>query len=78
MQNATTITISPEARATMTDEQWEAIKRMLNHPSVESLRIMKGGFDLPDGYITFQQIYPSSLGATSTYGGIAPDGSVST
>lgn len=76
--SATTITISPEAREVMNDEQWSAIGWLLKSPTVESLRVMKGGFDLPDGYLTFQQIYPSQLGATSIYGGIGPDGSVST
>lgn len=76
--SATTITLSSEAREVMTDEQWDAIRWILRSPTVEGLRIMKGGFDLPDGYLTFQQFFPSNLGATSVYGGIDPAGGIST
>lgn len=40
------------------------------------VHVTKGMFDLPEGYLSFRQDYASGNG--TVYGGIGPDGSVST
>ena len=72
------VTITEEAREAITNDQRVAVGYLMRNPAIERLRVMKGGFDLPDGYLYFQQIYPSPLGSSSTDGGIAPDGRIST
>lgn len=61
--------ITPEALSAITTEQWHAIERLL---TTHDLRVAKGGLDLPGGYLEFHN------GDGTLYGGIAPDGQVST
>lgn len=58
-----------------TVEQFEALKHMADSSVRKGIHVMKGGFDLPDGYLTFRYDYKDG---GSIYGGIAPNGDVST
>lgn len=66
--------LTREAMAAMTVEQRDALVRIAND-RVKSVGVQKGGLDLPDGYLAFRQDYPTG---TPIYGGIAPNGDVST
>lgn len=68
------LTLTPEAMETMTLDQKSALVR-LHTQRVADIRVQKGGFDLPDGYLAFGQRYEEGV---IIYGGIAPNGDVST
>lgn len=68
------LTITKDALDAMTAAQKEAVLRLYND-RVKEVAVSKGLFDLPDGYLTFAQHYE---GSGSIYGGIAPNGDVST
>lgn len=61
----------------VTDAQAAAIIRLARSEGCTNVLLGPGGFDLPAGYITFRQTYRYGDGG-SIYGGIAPDGAVST
>lgn len=68
------LTLTPEAMEAMTFAQKFALLRLHNQ-RVADIRVQKGGFDLPNGYLAFGQRY---LEGAIIYGGIAPNGDVST
>ena len=68
--------INKEALEILTGEQAKSIARMCTDKT-QALTIQKGGFDLPDGYVTFLRVYDPRFGG-SIYGGISPEGDVST
>jgi hypothetical protein len=65
--------ITKTALDIVTTEQREAIWQLLT--SFTKVTVGVGGFDLPDGYLTFVEEYSNG---TMVYGGIAPDGRIST
>ena len=65
--------ITKNALDSATPDQLEAIWHiMLKFPK---LTVGVGGFDLPSGYLTFIEEYSDG---TMVYGGISPEGQVST
>lgn len=70
------IEFTREAYVICTTEQRNAFFRLLDSESVKHIQIQRGGFDLPNGYLAFRIDY--NTGSTPMYGGVAPDGSVST
>lgn len=74
-----TAEFSPEAVAAATTDQAAAILRILRNANVTNINVVKAGFDLPEGYLGFRYDYDSGFApAGSIYGGIAPNGDVST
>lgn len=71
------ITFNERSLAQMTAEQHKAIMQMNERfgKTLLRLRIMVGGFDLPQGYLTFIQEFEEKR---MIYGGISPEGSIST
>lgn len=67
-------TLTREAMEVMTPDQRVALVRIASE-RVAGITVQKGGFDLPDGYLAFGQRYEEGV---IIYGGIAPDGAVST
>lgn len=70
-----TATFTLEALETATPEQMMAVNRLLIPETVRNVDVQRGGFDLPDGYLAVAVEYVSG---SCLYGGIDPDGSVST
>ena len=72
----------PNARFTLqaleelTLPQRDSIVRMLRNEHIRGIDVQLGGFDLPDGYLFFRKDYAD--GSTPLYGGISPEGDVST
>lgn len=66
--------ITREAMEVLTPEQRDALLHIAG-ARVAGVTVQKGGFDLPDGYLAFGQRYEEGV---IIYGGIAPDGAVST
>lgn len=66
--------VTKEALEIMTLEQRDSAVRLAND-AVDHVVIQKGGFDLPEGYLAFIQKYADNR---PIYGGIAPNGDVST
>ena len=73
-----TVEITPEALKTVTDEQLTAIARLIGADSVAHIVVAAGGFDLPSGYLSFRYDFKDPGNGSSIYGGIGPDGAVST
>jgi len=71
------ITFNERSLAQMTPEQHKALMSMCERFSKTLLRlkVMTGGFDLPQGYLTFVQEFAEKH---TIYGGISPEGRVST
>ena len=61
-----------------TAPQLQAIKRIAVKPAIELVDVHVGGFDLPEGYLTFRIDYPNRGIYSTIYGGISPEGDVST
>jgi hypothetical protein len=72
-----TINFTHEALAAMTPDQHKALIWISKNESNRKDRIIvqKGGFDLPEGYLAFATHFHEE---NSIYGGIAPNGDVST
>lgn len=70
-----TANFTVEALDAATDEQIDAVARLLRGDSSAAMDVHEGGFGLPNGYLAFRLDYE---GGGSMYGGIDPDGSVST
>ena len=65
--------ITKNALDNATPDQLEAIWHLLlRFPEIV---VRKASFDLPDGYLTFIKTYSNG---TKVYGGISPEGQVST
>lgn len=73
-----TANLTHEALSTVTPEQIRALIRLLNTEHTAQMTVTKGGFDLPDGYLAFRLDYADPGNGTSIFGGIDPEGSVST
>lgn len=71
---ATRIEFTLEALGILTKEQQKSLLN-LYHDNVTTIVVAKGMFDLPEGYITFRCDYRTGQ---SMYGGISPEGDVST
>lgn len=71
---AQTFNITKPAMQTMTTEQCGALARLMTD-RVAGISVAKGALDLPEGYVEFQQRYEEGV---IIYGGIAPNGDVST
>jgi hypothetical protein len=71
--SAITGSLSKEAIEICTEDQLEAICRLM--ADKHTITVHKAGFDLPDGYLTFILKYESG---STIYGGISPEGDVST
>lgn len=69
------VLLTKEACEICTEEQLRALFVMANSGTRKHIHVMRGGFDLPDGYLAFRADYRDS---GSIYGGIAPNGDVST
>ena len=67
--------VTKEAMTVMTIAQRDALVRLAND-AVDHIGVQKGGFDLPEGYLAFRQKYADH--SSPIYGGIAPNGDVST
>lgn len=70
------IIFNERSLAQMTIEQHKALLTMVErNKSLVKIQVMTGGFDLPQGFLTFTQ----EFGLTGNiYGGISPKGEVST
>lgn len=70
------ITFTDAGLAQMSIDQHNALLAMIGRwKTMSALRVMKGGFDLPDGYLMFEQKFQAG---DSIWGGISPEGRVST
>lgn len=74
--NNCTVTFAPNTLQLATPEQIDAVTYMASSEARKSVAVFPNSFDLPDGYLTFWYEYQD--GSQKIYGGIAPDGSVST
>lgn len=71
----TDVVFTAEACKACTWAQLNAISYMADSEYKSKIQVTKGGFDLPTGYLAFRTDY---LDGSSIYGGIAPNGDVST
>jgi hypothetical protein len=70
------IVITREAIDIITRDQCEALVRLSESDKLEKLVVTTGStLDLPDGYLSFRQDWKTGQ---PIYGGIAPNGDVST
>lgn len=67
-------TITSQALEIMTIPQRDALIRLANE-RVQNVSVQRGGFDLPEMYLAFRQDYKEG---TPIFGGISPNGDVST
>lgn len=65
-----------QALEAVTAEQTFAIAHIMESPRCKVVDVQLGGFELPEGYLGIRIDYEG--GTTPIYGGVAPDGSVST
>jgi len=73
----TRIHFTKEALQLCTLQQVEAVCRLAGDD--HKIEVMAGGFDLPNGYVTFWQTYHGNdSGRPNIYGGISPEGDAST
>lgn len=70
-----TISITQEALNTATDEQVAAIARVARPDSVVEVTVQRAGLGLPEDYLAFNYKYSDGY---TIYGGIDPEGRVST
>jgi hypothetical protein len=63
------------ALESLTREQKEALVVLVRGLKVRGIDVQAGGFDLPDGYVAFRVDY---VDGQPMYGGISPEGEVST
>jgi hypothetical protein len=68
------IEMTRDALEIMTPEQQQSILRLSDEQHL--VVVGRGMFDLPQGYLSFRSEYLPA--GSSIYGGIAPDGQVST
>jgi len=68
--------VTPSVQKIATDQQALAIFSMLCNPKLERLNIQVSGLGLPDDYLAFCQEWHE--GGQPIYGGIDPQGVVST
>ena len=71
----TKITFTGEAFNAMSLGQLDALKRIVSNEKIEQITVQNGGLGLPEGYLAFIQVYTSE---GTIYGGISPQGDVST
>ena len=69
------IAFTKEAFNAMSLGQLDACKRLVDNDAVEQITVQNGGLGLPEGYLAFIQVYTSE---GTIYGGISPQGDVST
>jgi hypothetical protein len=70
------VKMTQEAFNTMTTAQKKSIDVLLNNPKLENVVVQKGGFDLPNNYLCFTMHWTDH--GQPIYGGISPQGQVST
>lgn len=68
--------LTQQACEKATVAQMQALARILDSPTVQRIDVTGAGFDLPSGYLTFRVDY--NQGSSPMYGGISPEGEVST
>ena len=70
------VTLTHQALDVLTPEQVSSLVRLSTPETVDYIIVQKGGFDLPEGYLAFAVHYKEHN--TPMYGGISPEGDVST
>lgn len=68
--------VTKEAFAIMTEPQAKAVARLMEPNALDRLVVQAGFMELPDGYLGFVQFFDDD--SQPIYGGIAPNGDVST
>ena len=72
------IRFTREALKVVTPKQIEALNFLCREVSgTLCIQVSVGGFDLPDGYLSLRRIYRDPM-LDTIYGGISPEGDVST
>lgn len=71
------IIFNDRSLAQMTIDQHRALNLMCErNKTLEKIHVHTGGFDLPQGFLTFVQQFAAPAG--NIYGGISPNGDIST
>jgi len=69
------IRFTVQALECLTTKQAEALARLARGVEVRGIDVQFGGFDLPNGYVGFRVDY---VDGQPMYGGVSPEGEVST